>query len=232
MLDKRKLLFLKSTDELTSILNTDNVNNYSEIHYNIIYDILENRKTTANGLDKVLKDGYWWPLESKRKVDFDGRKIIVPQRSRTNTFGYNEMPWYASAAVYFITQPKENYELKYILGILNSKLIYKWLFYRGKRKGDMLELYQKPLSEIPIAKAKEEQQNVIVEIVDQILQKKKQKEETKLLENQIDLMVYKLYDLTYEEVKIVDAEFDKVLSEFGLSKEDYERMSLEKLGKL
>ncbi|MDP8203935.1 MAG: hypothetical protein P9L95_05335 [Candidatus Tenebribacter mawsonii] len=45
-------------------------------------------------------------------------------------------------------------------------------------------------------------------------------------------MVYKLYELTYEEIKIVDAEFDKVLAEFGLSKVDFERMSVEELGKL
>ena len=53
-----------------------------------------------------------------------------------------------------------------------------------------------------------------------------------ILEYQIDLMVYKLYDLTYEEVKIVDADFDKVLAEFSLSKEDYERMSVEELSKI
>ncbi len=39
-------------------------------------------------------------------------------------------------------------------------------------------------------------------------------------------MVYKLYELTYEEVKIVDHEADKVLESFSLSKEEYERMSV------
>ena len=39
-------------------------------------------------------------------------------------------------------------------------------------------------------------------------------------------MVYKLYELTYGEVKIVDPEFDRVLASFGLSKADYERMSV------
>ena len=175
----------------------------------------------------------WYCLDRPRDPEmYECPKIVAPQRSTINTFGYNEVPWYASADVYFITHPHEHYSLKYILGILNSKLIYKWLFYRGKRKGAMLELYQKPLSEIPIAKAKAKQQNVIVEIVDQILQKKEQKEDTTHLENQIDLMVYKLYELTYEEVKIIDAEFDKVLDEFGLSKEDYAQMSVEELGEL
>ena len=50
--------------------------------------------------------------------------------------------------------------------------------------------------------------------------------------DKIDLMVYKLYELTYKEVKIVDTEFDKVLSEFGLSKSDYERMSVEELAEI
>ena len=69
-------------------------------------------------------------------------------------------------------------------------------------------------------------------LVNQILQNKEQDEDTTTLENQIDLMVYKLYELTYEEVKIVDADFDKVLAEFSLSKADYERMSIEELGEL
>lgn len=42
--------------------------------------------------------------------------------------------------------------------------------------------------------------------------------DTSDLENEIDLMVYKLYDLTYEEVKIIDGEIEKIIS-----KEEYEK---------
>ena len=42
-------------------------------------------------------------------------------------------------------------------------------------------------------------------------------------------MVCKLYELTYEEVKTLDAEFDNVLTKFGLNKDDYERMRVEEL---
>ncbi|MDY6915451.1 MAG: hypothetical protein SVM86_03945 [Candidatus Cloacimonadota bacterium] len=65
-----------------------------------------------------------------------------------------------------------------------------------------------------------------------ILEKKRNGENTTGFENQIDLMVYKLYELTYEEAKIVDLELNKVLAQFGLSKADYERMSVEKLGNM
>ena len=45
-------------------------------------------------------------------------------------------------------------------------------------------------------------------------------------------MVYKLYESTYEDVIIVDAEFDSVLAQFGLCKADYERLSVVELAKL
>ncbi len=44
-------------------------------------------------------------------------------------------------------------------------------------------------------------------------------------------MVYKLYELTYEEVKIVDTQIDNVLSTFKMSKEDYENRTIEELSK-
>jgi len=44
-------------------------------------------------------------------------------------------------------------------------------------------------------------------------------QDTTDLENRIDVMVYKLYDLTYEEVKTVDPEF-------WMSEEEYDRTPL------
>ncbi len=53
---------------------------------------------------------------------FESPKIVAPQRSPLNTFGYNEIPWYASADVYFITEKDKSVLLKYVLALLNSKL--------------------------------------------------------------------------------------------------------------
>jgi hypothetical protein len=41
------------------------------------------------------------------------------------------------------------------------------------------------------------------------------------LEDQIDIMVYKLYEITYEEVKVIDPEIEKIIS-----KEEYERFEI------
>ena len=92
-------------------------------------------------------------------------------------------------------------------------MYYVWLFYKGKRKGEILELYQKPLSEIPIKKVSTDQQKPFIHLVDQILSITKDDDyldnpgkqaKVKKLEKEIDHLVYKLYELTPEEIKIVE----------------------------
>ena len=164
--------------------------------------ILENRSENANGIDKAIKRGEYYFASVRRKLNFEIEKIVAPQRSKLNTFGYNTIPWYASADVYFITNPKHCYALKYILGLLNSKLYYFWLYYKGKRKGEALELYQKPLSEVPIKFT--DNQDVFVAQVDKIITKKQNNESTEHEEEELDNMIYKLYDLTQEEILEVE----------------------------
>lgn len=165
-------------------------------------------------VSKWIDRGEYYLLFYPRKQEiFEGPKIVAPQRSPRNTFGYNEIPWYASADVYFITEKDKSISLKYLCALLNSKLYYIWLYYRGKRKGEMLELYQKPLSEIPIKKISQSEQQPFIDIVDKILAITKDEDylenpskqaKVKEYERQIDQMVYKLYGLTEDEIKIVE----------------------------
>lgn len=151
----------------------------------------------------------WYSLHWSREQEiFEGEKIVCPQRSYENSFAYNNIPWFSSADVYFITKKNENINLKYLLAILNSKLCYIWLYKKGKRKGDMLELYATPLEQIPIKVASSEEQEKYVQIVDRIMELKKLDKETQEFENQIDEMVYDLYELTEEEKELV-REFKK-----------------------
>ena len=78
----------------------------------------------------------------------------------------------------------------------------------------------KPFKTLPIANNRTLGKN-IVKIVDNILSAnvKNQKEDTLHLQKQVDELVYKLYDLTYEEVKVIDPEF-------WLSEEEYEKVKL------
>jgi len=202
----------RKTDEYLLYLTRDiNLSDYNDVeeHIRKFEKIIKSRPKDRGEMQAALKLGKWWVVFATRKnIPFNSAKIMVPQRSQLNTFGYNEIPWYASADVYFITERDKSIYLKYVLALLNSKLYYLWLYHRGKRKGEMLELYQKPLSEIPIKKISLSAQQPFITLVDQILAAK-QKEpdaDTSALERQIDQMVYKLYDLAPEEIEIVEGE--------------------------
>lgn len=99
--------------------------------------------------------------------------------------------------------------LEYLLGILNSKAFnafYK-MFYCGGSLGNKGLRYKREfLLKVPIPICSEVVQTTVTTLVHQILlvKEKRSDAETTTLENQIDLIVYHLYNLTYDEVLIVD----------------------------
>ena len=86
-------------------------------------------------------------------------------------------------------------------------------------QGNAFQLDKEPLLEIPIYKPSDKQANEIADLVDKIILLKQHGEDSSKLEKEIDALVYKLYELTYEEVKVID-------SEFGLSEKEYERIKV------
>jgi hypothetical protein len=119
--------------------------------------------------------------------------------------------------------------IKFLLAINNSKLfawlLYKFVYSNAIRSTRYDEQY---VSKVPCPNFHKINQKLIIQIVDRILaitkdndylQNPHKQAKVKELENQIDLMVYKLYDLTKEEIKIVDPAFT-------LTREEYEKFKL------
>ena len=95
--------------------------------------------------------------------------------------------------------------MKFLTGILNSRLIAFWLKNKGKMQGDNFQVAKEPLLNIPLIKnPSESQQKFIIDLVDKIISKTRENSEsdTSSLESQIDELVYKLYKLTPEEISI------------------------------
>ena len=97
----------------------------------------------------------------------------------------------------------KNYSTKYVLGIINSKLM-NWYFLQFQSEG--LHCYPDDAKQFPIAKATPEQQQSIIDLVDQILEKKREfpNANTSVLEQKIDILVYQLYNLTPEEIELIE----------------------------
>ena len=198
---------------ITRDLNIDEYPNLRN-HFYKYKKVINARSKERGEMQAALKLGKWWVIFAARdKNIFLNPKIICPQRSYRNNFAYNEVDWFGSADVYFITLKDDNIKLKYVLSLLNSNLYFFWLYFRGKRKGEMLELLYTPLSEIPIKKISLSQQKPFINLVDKILTITKNDDylvnsgkQSKVheYEHQIDEMVYKLYNLTPEEIEIVE----------------------------
>ncbi len=131
---------------------------------------------------------------------FEGEKLVCPQRSMNNTFAYSNGSFYGSADIYFIKEKTHLLKLKYLLALLNSNLFFYWLYNKGKRKGEMLELYIRPLSELPIKVIDIDFQKPLISIVDFILFIKQLESNStdnlhifSYFEQLINGMVYELY---------------------------------------
>ena len=189
--------------------------NTPEEEQQVIKQHLTKYRTILEHIREINKEniGLWFLLRRGTNFSeiFECPKIVAPQRSKYNIFGYHEGEWYASADVYYISHAVEGCSLKFLLGLLNSKLYYYWLYHKGKRKGKNLELYQKPVSSIPIASVPKGKQQAIIDLVNEILELKSRdfKIDTGCWEKQIDKLVYSLYGLTDDEIAIVEASFGK-----------------------
>jgi adenine-specific DNA-methyltransferase len=186
-----------------------NINDYPNIkkYLETFKSLLEDRPKTGT-LESAFNNGFWYVLSTSRKLNFDGPKIIFPQRSKINTFAYNEIPWYGSADIYYITSSENSngINLKYILGLLNSRLFYLWLYHRGKRKGETLELYGTPISEIPIKIVDESVQEKFVSLIDQIILRKQDNPDSdiSIIQKNIDSLIYEIYSLNNEDILLIE----------------------------
>ncbi|WQW59379.1 class I SAM-dependent DNA methyltransferase [Helicobacter pylori] len=145
--------------------------------------------------------------------DFEKEKIVYGEIVQEPRFyldnGECELGvFYAEATSFILTGE----HLRYLLGMLHSKLItfaFK-TFYAGGGLGESGYRYKKAFIErLPIPKITEKNQELARKITDgakQILQAKEKdpKANTQKLEKEIDTLVYQLYHLTDEEIKIIE----------------------------
>jgi hypothetical protein len=106
-----------------------------------------------------------------------------------------------------LLRKNKEYNLRYVLGVLNSKLVN----YLIKNLSSNTNLTAQDLDEIPFRKInfdvnlEKDIYEKIITRVDEILGSKKNNNETSNLEGEIDQLVYQLYKLTEEEIKIIEA---------------------------
>jgi hypothetical protein len=141
---------------------------------------------------------------AREQYFFEGEKIMVTRKCpKEPIFTYTDFDCFVSQTFFVIQSNRIN--LKYLTGLLNSKLVAFWLRKKGKMQGNAYQLDKEPLLEIPIYKPADKEANDIAKLVDKIISLKKQNKDSSELEKQIDVLVYNLYGITKAEQKIIEA---------------------------
>lgn len=185
-----------------------------EKHDNTYHKMLSGRDI---GINSVSWKGDWIKYDKAFNDSFGDRgrtlppeyiftndKILV-QRTRRGLKRklicyYDKEKFYNLNRISNIVSTREDYSLKYIHALLNSSL----LDYYFNSVFNEYEVKPVHLSQLPIKKLSTDQQQPFISLVDEILESKKLGKDTTALEDKIDRMVYKLYGLSEEEIKIVE----------------------------
>lgn len=148
---------------------------------------------------------------------FEGSRIVVREiPADTLICAFIERFALFNKSVFIIRCRNTFLNMKYVLAILNSKAIGYYVSSFGDKSKQTLfpRVSMKMLKQLPIPN--NGNCDKIVGLVDSIIEFKRTKKDTSLLEQQIDLLVYQLYGLSYDEVLVVDPETK-------ITREEYEK---------
>jgi len=197
-----------------------------EINANNAPNILEYLKQFKNALEarEVFRNSNcpWYRLQRpRRKEPFEAKeKIIVPYRSEMNRFGYDNQQRYNDGGdVRIIALEDPQYPVKYVLAILNSKLMNFYYRFIGRKKGNVYEYFVEPLQKIPIVAANTLEKEQLILLVNSVLvfskrlheigdkktdERKRLGKQIAKIESEIDELIYKIYGIADAEKEIIE----------------------------
>ena len=150
--------------------------------------------------------------------DFLQEKLIWIELTDKGRFSYSNKEEYLLNSAYFLIPPK-GIDAKYLLGILNSNLMQTYMSYIAATSGmGTLRWINNYVKLFPIPIVELEKQKKISILVENILALKEKNANAYIAEyeNSINKLVYNLYGLTYDEIKIIDPET-------YITREEYEK---------
>ncbi len=176
-----------------------------ERDYPDIYEHLESFGDTFK--NRGAKGQHWTNLRACSFYDdFKKEKIVWIELSDLGRFALCDEEVYLLNSAYFLLPPPD-IDAKFLLGILNSTTIRFYLNLVAETSGMGTSRWiNNYVKEFPIPIVVYEQQTKIIGIVDQILDTKNTDPNTDTTEqeNEIDDLVYELYNLTENEIAIVE----------------------------
>ena len=162
-------------------------------------------KPSQGIIEYVKKDEYIKEINSPKSKHYQFERIVmqgitgVNEKNRIKATLLNNKTFCGHSTNYLLVDKFKDQEKHFILGLLNSKL-YNWIF-KITSTNSNVNSYE--IENLPFIDIDEK----VSALVNQILSLKKAnpQADTSDLENEIDVLVYKLYNLTPEEIEVVKA---------------------------
>ena len=152
---------------------------------------------------------YWYSLHRAREIKlFESFKILTPQLQNNSNFTIDDKSMYPDAGGYMLI-PKQKYEkfALYYLAILNSKLFYYFIKNTSTAFNNnyyyFKTAYIEPFNFCNSTIAVQEKLICIVEKMQRTIIED-DKADTTYYEKEIDNIVYELYNLTNDEIQIIE----------------------------
>jgi adenine-specific DNA-methyltransferase len=221
-----KILFpYKIIDDTATLLDE----NVLKLQYPKTFKYLISKK---KDLEKRKQFTKWYGYSAARNLVLHSKaNILIPllaDKGLFTTLPENKDQFTLMAGGGFsLTIKDETINSKYILGLLNSTLLF-WYLQKLSNvfRGGWITCTKQYFSQLPIKIFNENNQNLqdeIIRLVDTMLQLNKEKQQTnsssaleqlqqriQYTDNKINKLVYELYGLTEEEIKIVENEGNKI----------------------
>jgi adenine-specific DNA-methyltransferase len=209
--DKKQYILYITKNNLQDKKLKDFPNVYN--HFEQYKSVLKKAKIKYKTPDKPY---YYLHRERNENMFKNGiEKVISVGRTDCPKFLYTTKEFYGSRALFFIQTNRMN--LKYLTGLLNSSLIYFWLYHKGKKQGEQLQVDKEPLLQILLIKTENKEiENTIIKCVDEIIelhkqlkfislasQKERIENRIKFLENKIDEIVCGMYGVNLKDIAMV-----------------------------
>ena len=180
--------------------------------------IISNREISRYSFNTNKKGN----LTIKRDIDIVKNKVILKKLCFNLEASFDEIGFYPINTTYCLQLKNEKEaNLKYVLGILNSKLMSYYVknkYSETALRGGFIELRVFQIEKLPVLKVSKNKQKIIITLVDKMLKLNKQlqsipensdkwdsvKKEIKKTDKEINERVFELYGLGEEEIKVVE----------------------------
>jgi TaqI-like C-terminal specificity domain/Eco57I restriction-modification methylase len=192
----------KETKSFKKLVNTGSIDRYS-----ILWGVKPTRYIKGSYEKPIVLDEDLSAISRKRLQQSNTPKIIIGGMTLALECVYDDGKCLAGKSTTII-YGSDVRDLKYVLGILNSSLITFWyrITYQALTlAGGYLRINSNEIKSIPIPAASATEQAALSGLVDGILAAKRTGDAATVtaLESEIDAHVFRLYDLTPDEIAVV-----------------------------